>query len=497
MSVKKQLYSVATISVVDKFIKLGFLIVLSRLLTPAELGVVAAAMLVVGFAEMFSNVGFGGCLIQHKVIDDRDIRTALTLSLLVGTSLATVLFICRSWIASIVGIPELVTAIPWLSLILVFRAVITISGAVLQRKLLIAKLMWIGVGSYVAGATLISIPMAIKGHGYMSVVLALVAENFLYMIGLYIATRHQLMPLLNRTSREFLLRKGMGFFVTRTINYFAENLDYFIVSRMLGPAALGFYSRAYKVMEYPSVIYRSAIDRVLFPLLSREQDNHIYLGKAITAGLFITTVISSVISAFVVANSHEIVLVLLGTQWAETAALLGILAIFTTFRLNYMICVTYIRSRGLLRIAALHSLFFMLLVGVFSYLGVPYGISGVGLGVGLAVLIYCLSYNVHVFRLAEIKLRYIAKIYAFGVLVFLWVLGVNMLTRYAFSHAYMVVLLLLNTIVTGIACLILLHPVFQSLWGDAGGQFRQQAIALLGRVAEQMIRPVRFLIACK
>lgn len=497
MSVKKQLYSVATISVVEKFIKLGFLIVLSRLLTPADLGIVAAAMLVVGFAEMFSNAGFGGCIVQNKVINDRDIRTALTLSFLFGTSLALILWACGPWVAQLVGIQELAVTIPWLALILVFRSLSTISGALLQRQLQIAKLMWLGVGAYVAGGVLVTVPLAIKGYGYMSVVLALVAENFIYMAGLYIATRHRLVPLINRSSSEFLLKKGMGFFLTRTINYFAQNFDYFIVSKMLGPAALGFYSRAYKVMEYPSVIYRSAIDRVLFPLLSREQDNQAYLRKAMTSGLFITTTISAVISAYIVANSEEIVLVLLGSQWSETSTVLGILAAFTTFRLNYMICVTYVRSRGLLRIATLHSLFFMLLMGTFSYLGVSYGINGVGMGAGFAVFIYCLSYNVHVFRLADIKLGYITKIYAFGMLAFLWVLGANLLVLNVLADTPMLISLILNAMATGLACFVLLHPIFRTLWGDAGDQFRTQAIVIIGKITEQLIRPAKLFGALK
>lgn len=493
MSVKKQLYSVATISIADKFIKLGFLAIFSRMLTPADLGVVAAAMLVVGFAEMFSNAGFGSCIVQSKEINEHDVRTALAFSVLGGLLLALILVVCEPLIVGALGIAELAQAIPWLALVLIFRGFSIISGSLLQRELKIAKLMWTGVGAYLVGAGCVAVPLAMRGYGAASVIIGLMVENFVYMTGLYLATRHSLRPMLDPTSSRHLLSKGMGFFSTRIINYFAQNLDYLIVSRMLGSSALGFYSRAYKVMEYPAVIYRNAVDRVLFPLLSREQDNKHYLAQAVTNGLFITTVISAAISAFIAANSKEIVLLLLGDQWGETATLLGILAVFSTFRLNYMICVTYVRSRGLLRIATWHSLFFMTLVGVFSYLGVPYGIKGVGFGAGLAVLVFSLSYSVHVFRLAEIRLGNLLQIYGFGVFVFLWLYGVDTLVHRVIHFPNILIALALQAGVTAMAGLLLLHPRCRFLWGESGAAFRAQLIAILETVLGKLARPMRTL----
>jgi O-antigen/teichoic acid export membrane protein len=488
MSAKKQLFSVATISVIDKCIKLGFLAVLSRLLTPADLGAVAAALLVVGFAELFSNAGLSACVVQYKTLSGRDIRTATTLSFLMGLLLASVLLISAPLIIHVLGIDTLSAAIPWLALILVFRGLSAISGALLQRNLQVAKVMWIGVAAYVLGAALVSVPLALKGYGYLSVVLALVVENFLYMIGLYIATRHSLLPLLDRDSSRRLLRKGMGFFATRTLNYFAQNLDYVIVSRMLGSSALGLYSRAYKIMEYPSIIYRNAIDRVLFPLFAREQDNQVYLSKAIITGLFLTTALSAGISAFIVANSAEIVLFLLGNQWGETATVLSILAIFSTFRMNYMICLTYVRSRGLLRIASIHSMVFLCLVGVFSYLGVPYGITGVGVGAGIAVLIFCLSYTVHVCHLANIRLVQIGKIYAFGLLVFLWIYGANAAARLLLPMELTIATLTWHGIVSGVAAMMMLHPVLRFLWRGPGIEMRDQSVVLLSKLSNRLLK---------
>jgi O-antigen/teichoic acid export membrane protein len=493
MSVKKQLYSVATISVIDKFIKLGFLAILSRLLTPADLGVVAAALLVVGFAEMFSNAGFGSCIVQNKEISEQYERTALTLSITAGILFALILIACEPLIVSVLGIEELAQAIPSLALILVFRGFSVISSSLLQRKLQIAKLMWIGVGAYIAGAALVAVPMAIYGYGHLSVVVGVLAENFFYMVGLYIASRHSLRPMFDRASSRHLLSKGMGFFTTRTINYFAQNLDYVIVSKMLGSSALGFYSRAYKIMEYPSVIYRNAVDRVLFPLLSREQDNKDYLGQAVVNGLFITTLISVAISAFIVTNSQEIVSLLLGNQWGETAVVLEILAVFSTFRLNCMICITYVRSRGLLRIATWHAVFFMLLVGIFAYLAVPYGIKGVGFGAGLAVLVFSLCYSVHVFRLAEIKLGFLLQIYGFGILVFLWLFGADMLARRFVHFPHALITLVFQACVAVVASLVLLHPRVGFLWGAPGQAFRAQLIFILEALLGKLARPAKLL----
>lgn len=487
-SIKRQLFTVAGISLLDKLIKFVFLAIFSRLLLPEDYGVVAAALLVVGFAELFSNVGLGMCLIQAREVSSRDIRTAVTLSCAVAAVLALSLTLFSSAVSSAVDIPELKEVIPWLSLILVFRGLSTISSALLQRAMKAGLMLWLGVGAYLAGSILVALPLALGGYGYRSIIYGVVCENFIYMIALFVTIRHPVAPLYNKESARKLLTKGVGFFASRTINYFALNADYLIVSRTLGASALGYYSRAYKVMEYPSVIYRNAVDKVVFPLMSQRQDDPAFLNKALADGFFMTLAISSIISGFLAANGVDVVLLLLGDQWRAAGQILAVLAAFGMFRLGFMIFGTYVRAKGYVLVSTLHSLVFFLMVTGFCYLGADYGMVGVGIGAGIAVTLHCMFYTGTVKYLTGMPLSTFARIYFSGIFIFFAIFLPNFFLGEQIESMNRFLKLVVLGTVTGSLCLILLTRPFNLIWGDMGATQRQAMLAFMGKKLQRFVR---------
>ena len=82
-------------------------------------------------------------------------------------------------------------------------------------------------------------------------------------------------------------------------------------------------------------------------------------------------------------------------------------------------------------------------------------------------------------------------------LAFLWVLGASLLMLNVIADTPMLISLILNAMAKGLACFVLLHPIFRTLWGDAGDQFRTQAIVIVEKITEQTIRPPKLFVAHK
>lgn len=486
MSIKSQLISVASLSILDKFIKFIFLIILSRIFTPTEFGIIAAASFVVGFAELFSNIGFGTCLVQLKSINASLIRTALTMSVIMSIIISVVFFSFGSFIARWVNIPELHEIISYLSFIIILRGLSSISGALLQREMQAEKIIWGSIISYLINIVGITLPLAYIGFGYWALLYGMLAESITFSLGLYFLTRHSLKPLLAPSAVKQLLSKGFGFFLTRTLTYFALNLDYLIVSRYLGALSLGLYTRAYRIIEYPSVIYRMAIERVIFPMFSQQQDNTEYLRKAIIKGFFLTMVITAPLYAFIAANSSNIVLSVLGEQWHTAGQILSILATFGIFRVGFMVFSTYIKSLGLVKVSTAHALAFTFLVLICCSIGVSFGVHGVAIGAGCSVLLHCLFYSLHVAKLSHIPFRIFLNIYASSFFCFIWIYAPNVSINIFFSEQSAFINLIINGVLSCFLVLLLLTPSLKVVWGDVGIAIRQKLIKMLMKTIKSL-----------
>ncbi|WOX04837.1 oligosaccharide flippase family protein [Microbulbifer pacificus] len=412
---QKKIISIAGLALVEKAIKLFFLLFLSRLLEPWEFGVVAAASVVVYFADMFANLGFAACLIQLEKISKETVRVALTLTMAVVSLISVCFYWTLPQVSVWVGVPELQSMGGALIVILIARGFSSVSGALLQRDMKASLLMRSSIVSYLVGMLLVAGPMIYSGYGFWSLIYGMVVESLVHTVICYCAARHSIIPLLRKSEIEKLLGKGFGFFITRTINYLALNVDYVIVSKYLGAHFLGLYSRAYRVMEYPSYVYMVAADRVLFPAMAKKQTDQNYLQKTMLKGIFWTFALAAPLSGILAANGENIIRLLLGPTWLEAASVLSILCAFGSYRISYMILNTYVRSVGKVSISSQHSLFLLFAVTVCCYFGVEYGLNGVAWGAGVALLVHGCLYSVRVAIMLNLPWYRFLRIFIIGI----------------------------------------------------------------------------------
>jgi len=306
--------------------------VVSRLLSPAAFGLMAVATLSTQFGKTFADMGLGQALIQKAEVTEEDVRAVFTSSVLMGLSFFGLLWIAAPFVADLMNAPDAVLLIRVMGLVLVFTSCGIASQSLLFRDLRFREQAIREIGSYVVGFLLVGIGLALAGAGVWSLVAARVVGSFMGAVLGYVAARHSLRPLLGWRRLRPLYSFGGRTSGSSLATYFSQNLDTMAVSRYAGAALLGQYSKGYMLTSYPSQLMVRSMARVLFPGFSKLQDDRARLRVAYVESYAIAAVLMLAVCAFMAAASEELVLVLLGDQWAVAATVLPILMLAASLR---------------------------------------------------------------------------------------------------------------------------------------------------------------------
>jgi len=365
-------------------LQLLVLAVLARLLTPTEFGVVTAALVVIGFANIFSQLGVGPALVQRPTLERRHIDTAFTTTVLFGLSLAALTWIGAPLAARFFRIDAVAPVLRALAGLFFLTGIGVVAESLVKRDLRFKWLANLEVATYAVGYGAVGIIGAAAGWGVWALVAGEIARSALRSSVLLWAHPPRLRPTVQRAAFRELMYFGGGFTVARAANYLALQGDNLVVGRALGPAALGLYGRAYSMMNAPSGI-GAILDNVLFPAMARVQHDPRRLARAYHRGVATLGIVILPLSAMLFVVAPEAVHVVLGPRWAEVVAPFRVLALGMLFRTSYKMSDSLARSTGAVYRRAWRQIVYAALVIGGAAVGQRWGIVGVAVGVTVAL----------------------------------------------------------------------------------------------------------------
>ena len=362
------------------------LAVLSRFLTPAEFGVVGAALVVIGLSGVFAQLGMGPALVQRPELERRHFDAAAVLSFALGAALGAAVWLGAPLAAAFFKSAEVAPVLRALAVTFPLQALGLVHESLARRELRFRWLANVEVISYAVGFGLLGVALATLGWGVWALVGAEIGKTAL-RTGLLLAGHPVRVGVgLERRAVRELLHFGGGFTLARVANYLAVQGDNLVVGRTLGPAALGLYGRAYQLMVAPAQNLGGVLDTVLFPVMAKVQHDPPRLALAYRRGVALLAFATLPLSGALVVLAPELVRVLLGARWDGVVLPFQVLAAGLLFRTSYKLSDTLCRSTGAIYRRAWRQVLYAALVIGGALVGGRWGITGVAVGVVAALV---------------------------------------------------------------------------------------------------------------
>lgn len=301
-------------------------IVLARLLTPDDYGLIGIIAIFTAICTSIINCGFTSALIRKKNVTEDDYSTVFLVNLGLSLLLYIIIFLSSSLIADFFGRSELVALTRVTSLGIIIGALSLVQQTRLTKSIDFKTQTKITlVASIVSG--LIGIAMAFFGCGVWALVAQTLSSQGLRAILLCVFNRWIPRFVFSVTSFKELFGFGWKLMVSGLLDSVWREMYQVVVGKFYSPATLGQYTRAKQFSQLFSSNLTNVIQRVTYPVLSEIQDDKTRMVSAYRR-ILKTTMFVSAISMFALgAVSEPLLYCLIGSKWHEAATYLPLICI--------------------------------------------------------------------------------------------------------------------------------------------------------------------------
>lgn len=414
--------------IIQQVLQIVFTIVLARLLTKADFGLLATAMVINRFFVALVNIGFGGAIIRSTDVTKQQISAIFYIQLILNFTLSVVVYFLAQPIAGFfeeIELVRLVEVTAWIILLQTFQF-----PTILLRKNMQFKSFSIIEISSMLIANTIAIIMAFTGYGIWSLVFRLFIQKLCFIIGTWIAAKWK------PTKPDFkglkpILNFGFNMLGSNLLSYFSENLIAIIISKFLGKEVMGLFNIAYNLAIVPASKIKSVLLSVLTPGFSKIQLNIASFTSNNRKVLFYLSLSFVPLMFLISGMSENIILFMYGDKWIEARYMLLILAI-----VGMMKGVVHLLRSSILVKGKANIILYATIVELVSslplmyYFVSKYGVNGLLLGysVGTLTSFFFIVYNYD--KLFEKKFFYktVYSPFVFGVSLFVVMYGIGLLS---------------------------------------------------------------------
>ena len=301
-------------------------VILARLLTPRDFGLIGMILVFSGFAGLFSEMGFGAALIQRKVVEERHLSSIFWLNIVVGLILTCIFLIAAPFIARFYNEPRLKILTMLLSLNFCLGSLKMVPSSILSRSMDFRKLAVIETTTMLIAGGL-AITLALIGFGVWSLAWQMIITTIIGVILFWFMTDWRPRFQFDKNAIKELLGFSGNLLGFNVLNYCARNIDYLLVGKFIGSSGLGIYSRAYGLMMMPIRQISVTMGRVMFPSLSKCQDDKVRAKRIYLKTISAIALISFPMMMGLFSLADSFILALFGTKWKAVVPLLQVFAL--------------------------------------------------------------------------------------------------------------------------------------------------------------------------
>jgi len=309
-----------------QIVQFGISLVLARLLSPAEFGMVGMLMVFTALAQVFLDAGFSSALIQKKEVTQEDLSSVFYLNILMGSALTALLYFSAPYIARFYNQPELESLARISSFTLLIGSFAAVQYAQISREMnfkLLSKVSFLS--AIVSGG--VGISMAFMGYGVWALVWQGIVGAMSRMV--FIVFFNRWIPSLTFSSRAVrqLFDFGSNIFAARLLDAGFQQIYTLVIGKVYSATDLGFYSRAKRLQTLTVQNLSASFNSVLFPVLSQVQDDPVRFERGFRKALRISTFFNVPLMLGLAVMASPLILFLYGEKWAEAASYFQLLCL--------------------------------------------------------------------------------------------------------------------------------------------------------------------------
>lgn len=305
-------------------------LIVARILTPQDYGLVAMAIMVSSFMQVWLDFGVRQSLIQNQQADREDYDTAWSVRIIQGTSIALILAAGSPFIADFFNEPQL-TSLLWLvAASIVLTALSNIGVVNFQKEMNFRREVVLEISSKVISIT-ITIAIAFWLRNYWALAIGIFSHHLAFFILSYVL--HPYRPRWSLSRFRSLWSFSQWMLLSNIGMQLGSKADRFVVGKLAAASGLGIYTIALELAEMATKELANPISRTLLPLIAKVKENKkkvldIYL--KVIGGVNTLTIPAGIGLALI---AKPFILVFLGEKWIDAVPYLQIFAIYSIFNL--------------------------------------------------------------------------------------------------------------------------------------------------------------------
>jgi O-antigen/teichoic acid export membrane protein len=310
----------------ERVVGLVQIVILARVLSPADFGVVGLAMLAMAALDALSQTGFDVALIQKKDDIREYLDTAWSLQVVRGVVTFAVLAAAAPWIASFFRSPESTMIIRAVALVPLLRGFVNYGVIYFQRELEFRRHVAYEAAGTITNAV-VSIVLAVAWKSVWGLAAGLIAGHVARCVASY--RLHPFRPRFRIDWRKAgeVFRFGQWILANNIVSFVMLNGDNTVLGKLLGTASLGLYQVAFKISNIAMTEISRVLSRVTLPAFSRLQDSPARLALAFLKSLDLVIFVAAPLSAAVYFLGPDFIRIFLGEKWIPMTPALKILAL--------------------------------------------------------------------------------------------------------------------------------------------------------------------------
>jgi PST family polysaccharide transporter len=313
--------------ILSKGANLATTIILARLLTTAEFGVVGFALTAMSFLDAVRDLGLELALIQRRADIEDAAHTAFWMNILSNGAVWLLACAVSPLVAHFFNEPLVVIILPILSFSFVISSFGGTHDALIKRELKFGLRFVPSLGESLL-KSVVAIELALMGLGVWALVLGQLAGRLTFTILAWrVLPWRPKLRFKPRIARQ-LFSYGYKASIDSLLSALQANIDYVFIGRFLGDAALGVYTVAYRMPEILIINFSIVIAQVLFPAYAMLQDDRDQLRQGVLSALRYVSIVTVPMGVGMALIAPLFTQLFFGAQWSEAGDVMAILALY-------------------------------------------------------------------------------------------------------------------------------------------------------------------------